>query len=150
MDLVDSHPARKASRSTVDVVVVDDHPAVRDALTSLIDGTDDLTLRCAAATVSEAVEYLGNHPSDVVIVDLDGIALLNELNGVGPVPPVIVYSKFDSDAFREQAETAGAAGYVAKCQDTWCLIEAVRQVAAGGRYFADRTAGGDGEVGSVA
>lgn len=126
----------KAFEKTIRVVVIDDHPAVREAIGIGFRCRPGIVMSGQTAEVAELFRLLASAPIDVVIVDLslgeiDGLDLVARIREGYPNVRVVVYSLHDEHVFAERALQAGANGYVMKSQPTQVLVDAVRTVAAG-------------------
>ncbi len=124
---------------TVRVLIVDDHAVVRAGLRLLIDAEDDLETAGEAGSVREAVFEARSLEPDLILMDvvmpgesgIEGVpALLHEHPGV----KVLVLSMQDDPHYVREAFAAGASGYVLKEAADVELIQAIREVARGGRY----------------
>ncbi len=118
------------------VLVVDDHPIVREGLRHLINDEDDMVVCGEADTAELAMELAGKERPDVAIVDLslgldDGLALVRTLAAWHPDVRVLVLSMHDEMLYAERALRAGALGYVMKRGAMPDLLTAIRRVAAG-------------------
>jgi DNA-binding NarL/FixJ family response regulator len=118
------------------VLVVDDHPVVRQGLRTFLDLQDDLTVVGEAADGAAAVTAAGDLRPDVVLLDLkmpgtDGVAALDGLRAAGNAARVLVITSFTEPAAVLPAVRAGAAGYVYKDVDPPALAAAIRAVHAG-------------------
>lgn len=123
-----SHPLR--------IVVVDDHPLVRDGLISIFTREPDLDVVGEAASGPEAVVVVRRTAPDVVVMDLrmpggDGIPAIRELTAADPHPRILVLTTYDTDRDILAAVGAGADGYLLKDAPRADLVRAVRDVAAG-------------------
>lgn len=124
------------------VLIVDDHPIVRQGLSQLINAEDDLEVSGNAATVEEALQSLGDSDPDVVIVDLslahsDGLELIKEIRKETRHLPVLVLSMHDENMYAERLLSAGANGYIMKQAAADQLLIALRRVLAGGVYVSE-------------
>ena len=124
------------------VLIVDDHPIVRQGLSQLINAEDDLEVCGDAATVEEALQALDESYPDVVIVDLslahsDGLELIKEIRGETRHLPVLVLSMHDENIYAERMLSAGANGYIMKQAAADQLLIALRRVLAGGVYVSE-------------
>ena len=126
----------------VRVVLVDDHPAILDAVGSGVREAADLELAGTARSLDEARAALerGAGGIDVVVSDvqLDGEAEgLRLLDAVGPGgPAVLLLSSFDQPPLIRTAFERGAAGYLIKSSEVTEILDAVRTVAGGGTAFS--------------
>lgn len=118
------------------VLVVDDHPVVRQGLRTFIDLQDDLTVVGEAEDGDSAVETAQRCQPDVILLDLrmpgsDGVAALRELRRQGSAARVLIITSFTEPSTVLPAVRAGAAGYVYKDIDPPALAAAIRAVYAG-------------------
>lgn len=132
------------------IFLVDDHPLVRESLSSLINQQDDMVV-CGEAEDSPAAlrEILRKEP-DVAIVDISlkngsGMELIRSLKARASQVAVIVLSMHDEKIYAERAIRAGARGYVMKRESTRRIIAAVRQVLDGRLALSEQIASGFAE-----
>jgi DNA-binding NarL/FixJ family response regulator len=127
----------------VKILLVDDHPIVRERLAELINLESDL-LVCGEADDSHsalrAVESL--YPDlaiiDITLKDTYGIELIRQLRERHPELPVLVLSMHDESLYGERALRAGARGYLNKQDATKKVIPAIRQVLAGNIFAGEK------------
>ncbi len=124
------------------ILVVDDHPAVRQGLAVLL-APDGIEVCAEAENRAGALERLGRVHPDLAVVDLsldgeDGLALVAELSARGV--NTLVYSMHEDARRVSAAFTAGALGYVTKREFHGVLVQAVREVAAGRRFVSPKAA----------
>jgi DNA-binding NarL/FixJ family response regulator len=127
------------------VLVVDDHPVVREGLVTVLQDQPDFEVIGAAAGTSDALALAQRNPPDVALVDLelsddDGVALIAELAQVSPQTRSIAFTAYDTDARVMGAIQAGAKGYLLKGAPVEEIAEAVRTVFRGGSALAPRVA----------
>src|SRR5215468_2386464 len=118
------------------VLVVDDHPVVRQGLRTFLDLQDDITVVGEAVDGAGCVEEAERLRPDVVLLDLrmpgsDGVEALRGLRERGNPARVLVITSFPEPAAVLPAVRAGAAGYVYKDVDPPALAAAIRAVHAG-------------------
>jgi len=120
----------------VRVLVVDDDPLVRAALSMVIGGAADLELVGEATDGDEVPAAVGRCSPDVVLMDIrmprtDGLSATERLLQARDAPEVIVLTTFDADDQVLRALRAGASGFLVKDTPPAAIVEAVRRVAAG-------------------
>jgi DNA-binding NarL/FixJ family response regulator len=123
------------------IVVVDDHPVVRDGLRGMLDGQDDLTVVGEAADGLEAVAVVARERPDVVLMDLrmprmDGVSATAEIHTAQPEVRVLVLTTYDEDHDIVRAIEAGARGALLKDAPREELFRAVRSSARGEMVLA--------------
>lgn len=132
-------PLAKKSR----VLLIDDHPIVRQGLALLIDREPDLSV-CGEAegshTAFHAVATL--HP-DIVVLDIslsgpDGLDVLKEIRTKTQNLPVLILSMHDESIYAERAMRAGANGYIMKQEATDKVLVAIRRILQGEVYLSER------------
>ncbi|SDL70331.1 response regulator [Microbacterium azadirachtae] len=127
------------------LLVVDDHPVVRDGIVGMVGSADDITVIGEASDGAEAVALAQVHAPDVVLMDLrmprmDGVAALREFSRLGIASRVVVLTTFDADADVLPAIAAGATGYLLKDASRDELLHAIRAAAAGRTVLAPEVA----------
>jgi DNA-binding NarL/FixJ family response regulator len=115
----------------MEIVIVDDHPAVRAGLRGLIEDEGDLRVAATAATAREGFEAIADTRPDVALVDLhlpddDGLALCLRTRGLEFPPRVLIYSAFADAALGVRAAVAGAEAVLPKATAPALLLEALR------------------------
>jgi DNA-binding NarL/FixJ family response regulator len=125
------------------VLVVDDHPIVRQGLTLLINREPDLLVCGEAEEAMGAMHVLISAKPDVLIVDIslngpDGIDLLKNIRTTHPNLPVLILSMHDELIYAERALRAGANGYIMKQEATEKVLVAVRRILNGEIYVSER------------
>jgi DNA-binding NarL/FixJ family response regulator len=125
------------------ILVVDDHPLMREGLTAKINKEIDLTVSWEASDANEALTVFESEAPDLVIVDIsmpgmNGLELIKHMQSINEDVPVIVVSRHDEVLYARRALEAGARGYVMKRKASEKVIEAIRHVLEGGIYVSSR------------
>jgi DNA-binding NarL/FixJ family response regulator len=132
-------------KSRIRLIVVDDHPVVRDGLKGMLASQPDLEVAGEAANGEEAVALAGRLHPDVVLMDLrmpvlDGVTATRRIREQWPRMPVLVLTTYDADSDIMRAVEAGAKGYILKDAPREELFRAIRLVAQGQPYLAPSVA----------
>jgi DNA-binding NarL/FixJ family response regulator len=127
------------------ILVVDDHPIVRQGLALMVNREADLVVCGEAEDASGALLVLASARPDVLIVDIslngpDGLDLLKNIRTTHPSLPVLILSMHDESIYAERALRAGANGYIMKQEATEKVLVAVRRILSGEIYVSDRIA----------
>jgi len=123
------------------ILLVDDHPIVRQGLRRLIDDQSDLVVCGEAENAFKAIELTESLKPDLAIVDLSlneshGLELTKQLRSLDPKLVVLVLSMHDESLYAERSLRAGAAGYVMKQAPQDEVMNAIRQVLRGETYLS--------------
>jgi two-component system response regulator NreC len=123
----------------VRILIVDDHPIVRAGLRLLVDAEDDMHAVSEAGSVREALLEARSSKPDVILMDVmmpeqSGLEGLPQLLHEHPDTKVLILSMEDDPRYVRAAFAGGASGYVLKEAVDNELIDAIREVARGGRY----------------
>jgi len=124
------------------VLIVDDHPIVRQGLCRVMDNEEDLTVCGEAETVRDARAAIKDLAPDVMIADLslkqgDGIELVRDVRAHYPQLPILVLSMHDESIYAERMLAAGANGYIMKQAASEQFLIALRRVLDGGIYVSE-------------
>ena len=135
----------ETGRSTIRIVIADDHPVVREGMRALLEAESDLDVVGAAANGEDAVRLAGELHPDVILMDLrmpgtDGATATAEISARYPDVHVLVVTTYDSDQDILKAVEAGAAGYLLKDTPRDELYRAVRAAAQGETVLAPTVA----------
>lgn len=128
--------ARSKTKKRSRVLIVDDHPAVREALALRIGRQSDLEVCGEAADTSEALRLIAETEPDVAVVDIslqsgNGIDLIKRIKVRNDRVRLLVWSMHSESLYAERALRAGALGYITKDQATDRIIDAIRRVLEG-------------------
>jgi DNA-binding NarL/FixJ family response regulator len=128
-------------RSPVKILIVDDHPSVREGLALRISLHADLAVCGEAETEDQAIALVKQISPDLVLVDISlksghGIELIKRIRSLDPAIKMLVISGFQESLYAERALRAGALGYLNKQESNEKMIEAIRTVHAGKRFLS--------------
>jgi DNA-binding NarL/FixJ family response regulator len=129
----------------ITLLIVDDHPVLRDGLAALIGTVDNMTVVAQADTAEHAVEAARAHRPDVVLMDLNlpdasGIVATRSIIEALPTTAVLVLTMSDDDESIFAAIRAGARGYLLKGAQQQEILHGIETVAAGGALFSPQAA----------
>jgi DNA-binding NarL/FixJ family response regulator len=127
------------------ILLVDDHPLVREGVRTLIQGQPGHEVVGEAPDAATALEMAATRHPQLVLTDIgmkhtNGITLTAQLRARWPDMAVIVLSMYDNPEYVHQAMQAGARGYVLKDAPSSDIVEAIRAVAAGGTFLSQSIA----------
>lgn len=129
------------SHSPVKILIVDDHPSVREGLALRISLHSDLEVCGEADSEDQALSLVKQTGPDLVLVDISlksghGIELIKRIRSLYPAVKMLVISGFQESLYAERAFRAGALGYLNKQESNEKMIEAIRTVLAGERFLS--------------
>lgn len=132
-----------SSNRSARILIVDDHPIVRQGISSLINREADLHVCCEASDAAEALEACRKCRHDLAIVDLSlagasGLDLVRQLRARYPTLAVLVMSMHDETVYAERALRLGANGYLMKQEATTTMMTAIRLLLKGELYVSDK------------
>ena len=127
------------------VLVVDDHPVVREGLVSVLEDQPGIEVVGSLDSAERAVAQVGRLRPDIVLLDLelpgmDGVTAIPELLRASPSSGVIVFTAYDTEERVLGAIRAGARGYLLKGATGQEIAAAIRTVESGGSHLAPRVA----------
>lgn len=131
------------------ILIGDDHRIVRAGLKQVLAESADMAVVAEAATGPQVLEQVRQHRSqdalDLVLLDIalpgmDGLEVLQQLRKEHPGLPVLMLSTYPESQYAVRCIRLGAGGYLNKSADPDDMLDAVRKVAAGGRYLTSATA----------
>jgi len=133
------------SSSAIRLLIVDDHPVVRDGLSGMFAASPEFEVVGQAGDGAEAVRLAALLGPDVILMDLrmpgmDGVAAITELGRQGSAARVLVLTTYDTDSYVLPAIEAGATGYLLKDAPRDDLLRAVRAAARGDAVLAPSVA----------
>lgn len=123
------------------VALVDDQAMVRVGLKMILESDPDIEVCCEAADGEQAIQMVGDHAPDVVLMDIrmpgmDGLSATAEVLAGSPTTRVVILTTFDDDEYVYEALRVGASGFLLKSADGDSLINAVKVVASGEALLA--------------
>jgi two-component system NarL family response regulator len=125
------------------VLIVDDHPIVREGVSTVLERERDIEVVGMAGTIDEGLQLVASRHPDVVLLDLklpgaeagDSVAAFVRQSG-----SIIVFTAYDADDDVFRAIRDGARGYLLKGSAAADIVDAIRQVHAGNSYLSPRVA----------
>ncbi|MDI6873435.1 response regulator [Candidatus Solincola sp.] len=122
------------------ILVADDHRVIRAGLRRIMEGEEDLDLCGEAENAEELLRRVRGEKWDLLILDISlpdrsGLEVLEEVREMQPEMRVLVLSMHEDPLYVRRAFSLGASGYVSKDCTPEEVVEAVREVARGGRYL---------------
>ncbi len=125
------------------VLVVDDHPIVRQGLTQLINQESDFVVCGDAGDIPQALSAIEECKPDIIIVDISlghtsGIRLIEDLSHNYPELSILALSMHDESIYAERCLKAGAKGYIMKQEPPEKVVSALRKILEGDIYISDK------------
>ncbi|HVC94477.1 MAG TPA: response regulator transcription factor [Pirellulales bacterium] len=132
---------RKNATRPIQILIVDDHPLVREGLATRISSQEGFEVCGEAADLETALELARTTKPDLVIVDIslksgDGIDLMKRIRATDGHAKMLVATMYDESLYAERAVRAGATGYINKQEMPEKIIEAIREVLSGRLYLS--------------
>jgi len=127
------------------IVVVDDHPVVREGIAGLVDRQPDMSVVGEAVDGITAVQRFAELRPDIVLMDiqmpeLDGVSAIERIRALDPLAGIIVLTTYPADTLALRALQAGASGYLLKNCIRKDLLDTIRNVHGGRRVIAPEVA----------
>jgi len=121
------------------ILVVDDHPVLREGITAMLASETDMVVACEAVDGNQAIELFREHRPDITLMDIqmpavNGLDALARIREQFSDARVIVLTTYRGDAQVAKAFKAGASGYLLKSMLRKELVETIRAVHAGKRH----------------
>jgi DNA-binding NarL/FixJ family response regulator len=138
----DAAKTRATATAKRQVLIVDDHPVVRQGIRAVIDKAEDLVVTGEADSVYDALRLIGQLQPDVVVTDISlggdsGLDLIKDIRIRHGDLPVLALSVHDEGIYAERVLRAGANGYLTKAEGPQCVLRALRTVLAGEIFLSD-------------
>jgi len=133
---VKAKPKKTAAPTRKNILIVDDHPMMRDGLAALITAQPDLAVCAQAADAREALQAIESLRPDLVLMDISlpgksGLEAIKDIQSLAPGLATLVLSMHDEALYAERVLRAGARGYVMKQEGGKRIMDAIREVLAG-------------------
>jgi DNA-binding NarL/FixJ family response regulator len=133
----------KSKSAVKRVLIVDDHPMMRQGLAQLIDNEIDLEVVAEADTGGQGLDIVVEQKLDLAVLDIslpdrNGLELIKDIRSVKPELPVLIISMHDEALYAERVLRAGARGYIMKQEGGNKLLQAIRQVLTGQIYVSEK------------
>jgi DNA-binding NarL/FixJ family response regulator len=133
----------KTSKSLYRILLVDDHPIVREGLEARLSQDPGLEVCGSVSDANQALDIIPRVNPDLVIADLSlsgrpGLDLVKDLDRLYPNLPVLVLSLHDEKMWAERVLRAGAKGFISKGQGTQNIIDAIRRILDGGVWVSEQ------------
>jgi DNA-binding NarL/FixJ family response regulator len=137
------NPSQKAGAPRTKILIVDDHPMMREGLAQLIGSQQDMTVCGEAGNAHEALEKVRLLKPSLVLADItlpgrDGLELIKDIQALEAGVSVLVLSMHDESLYAERVLRAGGRGYVMKQEGGKRIMEAIRQVSAGHIFVSEK------------
>ena len=136
------HAPSQAS-SAIKVLIVEDHPIVREGVTAVLERERDIDVMGAAGTIDDGLRLAATLHPDVILLDLklpDAATVDGVASFAGERRSIVVFTAYDGDDDVFRAIRAGARGYLLKGSPAAEIAQAIRQVHAGESYLSPRIA----------
>jgi DNA-binding NarL/FixJ family response regulator len=123
------------------ILLVDDHPMMREGLAANLNRQPDLEVCCEASNPAEAISALSKFKPNLLVTDMtmpgrSGVEFLKDVRAIYPDLPILVLSMHDEMLFAERALRAGAQAYLMKDVGSQKLLEVIRLVLSGQSYVS--------------
>lgn len=135
-----------AKKPKITILIVDDHPIVRQGLSELINNEEDLFVCGQAEDAHQAMAMIKTLKPQIAIVDISlketsGIDLIKDIKTSYPQTLILALSMHDETLYAERALRAGAQGYVMKTEATEKVVDALRKIKGGRIFVSEKMAG---------
>lgn len=134
---------KKAAASKKRILIVDDHPMMREGLAQLIEHEPDLQNAAQADSAAQALQLMAGSLPDLLLLDISlpdksGLELIKDVQAFYPNLPILVVSMHDESLYAERVLRAGGRGYIMKQEGGKKLMQAIRQVLEGRIYVSEK------------
>jgi DNA-binding NarL/FixJ family response regulator len=134
--------AAKSKNPVKRLLIVDDHPMMRNGLAQLINHEPDLKVCAEGDTAGQAIETVARQKFDLALLDIslpdkNGLELIKDIRSLQPEMPILVVSMHDEMIYAERVLRAGGRGYIMKQAGGQKFLHAIRQVLSGQIYVSE-------------
>jgi DNA-binding NarL/FixJ family response regulator len=134
---------KKNGKAKRRILIVDDHPMMREGLAQLIDHEPDLAAESQADSAAQALQSIAASLPDLLLLDISlpdrsGLELIKDVQTLHPALPILVVSMHDESLYAERVLRAGGRGYIMKQEGGKMLMQAIRQVLDGRIYVSEK------------
>jgi len=135
--------SKKSATTKKRILIVDDHPMMRQGLAQLIGAEPDMAICGEAENAEQALDAIKPLKPDLVLADIslpgkNGLELIKDFQAIQPDLPVLVISMHDESLYAERVLRAGGRGYIMKQEGGKKLMDAIRQVLEGKIYVSQK------------
>ena len=143
MEATTTKKISRAPNAKKKVLLVDDHPMMRQGLAQVINNQKDLMVCGEAGDANQAMQRIAALKPDLAVLDISlegksGLELIKDIQALHPEVPILIMSMHDESLFAERVLRAGARGYVMKKAGGEAVLKAIRQVLTGKIYVSER------------
>lgn len=136
-------PKKTAAPTRKNILIVDDHPMMRDGLAALITAQPDLAVCAQAADAREAMQAIESLRPDLVLMDISlpgksGLEAIKDIQSLAPGLATLVLSMHDEALYAERVLRAGARGYVMKQEGGKRIMDGIRAVLEGKVFVSEK------------
>ena len=129
----------------INILIADDHTLMRDGLKKILASSGDVVVAGEASDGYQVLEMVRSRNWDMLLLDMSmpgksGVELIQQLKTEKPNLPILVLSMHKQDEYAVRSIRAGASGYLCKDSASQQLVNAIRTVAAGGRFISPEVA----------
>lgn len=133
--------SQNATGDRIRVIIVDDHPAIQEALASSISGKIGIEVVGKSGSAAEALQLIKDTRPHVAVVDLSlgdvqGLELVHTIRISHPEISIVVFSMYDEQVYAERAIRAGASAYLMKSESSQHVVDAIRAASHGQIYLS--------------
>ncbi len=128
---------------SIQVLLVDDHPLIRDGVRSMLEKDPGIHLVAAVGTAQEALQQIEKEPPDILILDMElpdlpGAEVARQVLGTHPQVKILVLSGHDDKEYINEVLKLGASGYLVKEEAPDMILDAIRGIARGEQGWISR------------